>query len=103
MPTQLHKRFSDEEMRQILTQYEEGRLDIGAALLLLKVGKSRFFELCAAFRTHRDTFTIHYERNSPSRITKDTEQLIMEELKKEKKLIVRARSDKRLRVLGLVF
>lgn len=87
MPTQLHKRFSDEEMRQILTQYEEGRLDIGAALLLLKVGKSRFFELCTAFRANRDTFTIHYERKSPSRVNKETETLILAELKKEKKLI----------------
>lgn len=87
MPIQLHRRFSDKEVQRILTQYEEERLDLGAALLLLKVGRSRFFELCTAFRTNPDTFTIRYERVSPLRITTTTEQLIVQELKKEKKLI----------------
>ena len=87
MPSQIHKRFSDEEIKRILTQYEEGLLDLAAALLLLKVGRSRFFELRGSWQAHPNTFTIRYDRASPARIDAGIEKLILCELKKEKRLI----------------
>ena len=41
--SQLHKKFSDEQVRAILRNYQEGQMTGQHAQELLGIGKSRFF------------------------------------------------------------
>ncbi|MCX7858419.1 MAG: hypothetical protein N2513_10675 [Deltaproteobacteria bacterium] len=54
---------------------------------ILGIGKSRFFMLLSQYRKDPQRFIIHYERNTPPRISPEVERNILKELKIEKELI----------------
>jgi len=54
---------------------------------LLGLSKSRFFELLQAYRNDPAKMTIDYHRKSQARITPEEEQVIRQELKREKILV----------------
>lgn len=87
MANQLHRRFTKEEVKGILNKYEQGRLDLKTATTLLRIGRSRFFDLLASLRANQEGFTIEYHRAGRNQIDQTVEQCIERELLKEKKLV----------------
>jgi hypothetical protein len=58
------------------------------ALALLKIRRRQFFKLLKSYRESPDLFSLEYKReNPPRKIDEKTEKKIINELKKEAKLI----------------
>jgi len=89
---QLHKKFSDGQVKAILKNYCQGHMSRTAAQELLGIGKSRFFVLLDKYRRHSENELIEYVRKSPGRLCTEYEDLIKYELEREKTLV----EDKRL-------
>lgn len=85
--TQLHKRFSDEQVRFLLQAYCKGKLDRAAVEATLEIGKTRFFALLKEYRQDPTRLSLTYERATPRRLASTTEEAIREELVAEKGLI----------------
>jgi hypothetical protein len=85
--SQLHKKFGDEQVKAILRNYQEGQMTRQHAQELLGIGKSRFFILLQQYRTNPISISIEYHRKAPGRISPEADQLIRQELKREKDLV----------------
>ncbi len=84
---QLHKRFTDDQVKAILRNYSEGQMCREEAQEILGISKSRFFFLLKAYRANPAHMKIEYIRKSPGRINPEEEQTIRQELKREKALV----------------
>lgn len=85
---QLHRRFSDEQVKALLKGYCQGILDRAVIEEVLEIGRSRFFALLKEYRHDPDTFSIAYQRERPTRrLSASVEREIKEELVLEKSLI----------------
>jgi transposase len=84
---QLHRRISDEQIKLIIKNYREGNLTRKEAQETLGVGKSHFFNLLKEYRQDPESFSISYHRRTPGKLPSETEQVILQELQREKKLI----------------
>jgi transposase len=85
--TQVHKRFTVEQVKVLLQGYCQGhltRLDIEE---MLGIGKTRFFGMLKAYRQNPDAFSIDYRRSTPGRLSQETEDQIKQELLREKSLV----------------
>ncbi|MCJ7519048.1 MAG: hypothetical protein MUO42_05170 [Anaerolineaceae bacterium] len=89
---QLHKKFSGEQIKAIFRNYCSGHISRAAVEELLEIGKSRFFVLLNKYRNFPDSPMIAYTRNTPGRISVEHEDIIRQELNREKALV----DDKRL-------
>ncbi|MFQ6067795.1 MAG: hypothetical protein ACE5K3_11060 [bacterium] len=88
MAKQLHKRFSAEEVKMLLQKYLDEKVKLVYILETLGVKRSRFFELLKEYKEGPDNFSIQYKRKRATRkISEKIEKNIINELKKEKKLI----------------
>lgn len=88
MAQQLHKRFSTQEVKMLLEKYLNEKVELVYILEILKIRRSRFFELLKQYKSDPDNFSIQYERKRATRkISKDVEKNIINELEKEKNLI----------------
>lgn len=88
MSNQLHKNFTDGQVKTLLKSYLDKKIKINYILQMLKIKRSRFFELLAKYRKDQDNFSIQYERKTINRkIDPDIERNIIQELKIEKDLI----------------
>jgi hypothetical protein len=85
--SQLHKRFTDQEVAFLLQSYGQGLLKRREIEKRLGIGKTRFFELWKMYQTDPKGFSISYERPSPGRISPEAEAVIERELLREKELI----------------
>ena len=85
--SQLHKKFNDDQVKAILRNYHEGQMTREHAQELLGVGKSRFFTLLQQYRAHPTSMSIEYQRKAIGRISAETDQIIRQELKREKDLV----------------
>ena len=85
--TQVHKRFTEEQVIVLLQGYLQGNLSLAEVASLLEIGKTRFFALLKAYRQDPETFTIAYQRSSTGRLSEQVEREIQEELLREKALI----------------
>lgn len=85
--TQVHKRFTEEQVKVLLQGYLQGNLSRAEVASLLEIGKTRFFALLKAYRQDPETFTIAYQRSSTGRLSEQVEREIQEELLREKALI----------------
>lgn len=84
----LHKRFTDEQVKQLFSKYTNGEIERKYLQEILGIGKSRFFALVSKFRNNQEDFSIRYERTGKTRrILPEIEKNILKELSKEKKLI----------------
>jgi hypothetical protein len=93
---QIHKRFTNEQIRFLLGAYVHGhikRIDVQEALA---IGKSRFFELLRKYRQAPETLSVSYARSTPPRLSPAAEAAIKAELLREKKLV----EDPRLPISG---
>ena len=88
MSKQLHKNFTDGQVKSFLKSYMDKEIKISYILQILRIKKSRFFELLTRYRKDPDSFSIQYERNTSNyRINREIEANIIQELKMEKDLI----------------
>ena len=88
MSKQLHKNFTDDQVKSLLEKYSKGEIKLNYILQMLRIKRRRFFELLAKYRQDPDSFSIQYERKTINRkIDPDIERNIVKELKIEKELI----------------
>jgi len=88
MSKQLHKNFTDGQVKLLFEKYSKGEIKLNYILQMLRIKRSRFFELLAKYRKDPDSFSIQYERKTINRkIDPDIERNIVKELKIEKDLI----------------
>lgn len=88
MSTQLHKNFTDDQVKSFLKSYVDKEIKISYILQMLKIKRRKFFKLLAKYRKDPDSFSIQYERKTINRkIDPDIERNIVKEVKIEKDLI----------------
>ena len=63
--THIHRRFTDEQVKNLFRTYEEGHMDRSQVEETLGVGKTRFFALLKLYRKDPRCFSLAYHRNSP--------------------------------------
>lgn len=81
MPTQIHKKFSNEQVKELLQKYLNKAVERKHLQEILGIGKSRFFELVQSYRTNPEAFSVEYKRASPTRsIAPEIKQNIVKEL-----------------------
>ncbi len=85
--SQIHKRFSDEQVRGFFHSYCQGTLTRTAIQEVLEIGKTRFFSLLNKYRQNPDEFSIKYYRNSPAKLSLQAEAKIKQALLEEKKIV----------------
>jgi hypothetical protein len=84
---QLHKRFSNEQVKLLLQGYVQGRIARAEVEGILQINKTRFFALVKEYRRAPDTFSLDYQRGTPARLSTEVEVAIAKELQREKKLV----------------
>ena len=93
---QLHKRFTDGQVKVLLNGYCQGLLARAEIQEILGIGKTRFFALLKEYQQDPEAFSVAYERHAPGRLSADVESEIERELLREKEII----EDKRLPISG---
>jgi hypothetical protein len=84
---QIHKTFTDEQVRELMQRYANQQIDRKHLQELLGIKKRRFFDLLKKYKEDPQNFTIQYHRISKPKIPKATEKNIIKELKTEQKII----------------
>ena len=86
---QLHKRFTDSQVKELLSRYLKGEIKRPYLQEVLGIKPRRFWELVKRYQQDPSSFSIHYARRNPTRaISAAIEKNILKELSIEKKLIV---------------
>jgi seryl-tRNA synthetase len=83
----IHKRFTLEQVKVLLSSYENGNLSRSDIQEVLGIGKTRFFEILKRYRTDPGSFSIDYKRNNKYRLIPAAEEKIRLFLEEEKALI----------------
>jgi hypothetical protein len=84
---QLHKRFSNEQVKLLLEGYVQGRIGRAEVEGILEINKTRFFALVKEYRQAPGTFSLDYQRETPARLSPEVETAIAKELFREKALV----------------
>ena len=69
MSKQLHKIFTDYQVKSFLKSYLDKKIKIGYILQMLRIKRGRFFELLVKYRKDPDNFSIQYGRKTRNRKT----------------------------------
>jgi hypothetical protein len=85
--TQVHKRFTVEQVKVLFQGYAQGTLSRADVESMLEISKTRFFALLKAYRQDPETFSIAYQRTTQGRLSDWAEAEIQQELLREKALI----------------
>lgn len=85
--TQIHKQFTGEQIKVLLSAYEAGHLSRDEIERTIGIGKTRFFALLKQYREDPNSFSILYQRSSPRRLSPEVEEKIHLELQREKALV----------------
>jgi transposase len=94
--TQLHRRFTDDQIKVLLHGYCQGLLARSEIQGMLGISKTRFFTLLKKYRQDPEAFSVAYERHTPGKLSADVEAAIERELLREKEIV----EDKRLPISG---
>jgi capsule polysaccharide export protein KpsE/RkpR len=84
---QLHKRFTNEQVKLLLEGYARGRIARAEVEGILEINKTRFFALMKDYRRSPEVFTLEYQRDTPARLSVEIEEEIIKELLREKALV----------------
>ncbi len=84
---QIHRRLTDEQIRLIFRNYCDRQLTREEVQETLGVGKSQFFVLLKNYRLDPSGFSVSYQRHTPGKLAVEAEQVIQQELKREKELV----------------
>jgi len=93
---QLHRRFTDEQIKFLFRAYSQCLLARTQVQEILGVGKTRFFALLKQYRQDPGAFSVCYTRATPSRLSPAVEAEIERELLREKEIV----EDPRLPISG---
>ena len=85
--SQLHKRFSSDQVKELLERYVKNEIERKYIQEILGIRKRRFFMLLKQYKQNPEHFAIQYQRTTPSRLSQDLEHTILNELSIEKKII----------------
>lgn len=85
--SQIHKRFSDDQVRAFFQSYCQGTLSRADVEEVLEIGKTRFFSLLKKYRQNPDGFSLTYERSSPAKLSVKEEAEIKQALLEEKRIV----------------
>jgi len=85
--SQLHKRFTDEQIKLLFKSYCQGQMSRTDLQEMIGIGKSRFFVLLKKYRNDPDRFTIAYQRKTHARISPAAEAKIEKALLQEKAVV----------------
>ena len=85
--TQVHKRFTVEQLKVLFQGYLQGNLTRSDVESMLEINKTRFFALLKAYRQNPGGFSIAYHRSTQGRLSDQAEVEIKQELLREKELI----------------
>ena len=94
--TQVHRRFTDDQVKVLLSGYCQGLLRRAEIQEMVGIGKTRFFALLREYRAEPEAFSVAYERDAPGRLPAAAEVEIERELLREKAIV----EDKRLPISG---
>jgi len=89
---QLHKRFTDEQIRVLFQLYCQGLLTRAGAQEMLSIGKTRFFALLKQYRQDTEAFSVSYKRTTRPGLSATEETEIELALLQEQEIV----EDKRL-------
>lgn len=85
---QLHKKFNDCQVKDLMTRYLQKKIERKDLQKVLGIKKTRFFALIKRLKEDPKNFSVSYFRSMPTRtISKDIETNIIKELNTEKDLI----------------
>ncbi len=85
---QLHKRFTDQQVKDLMQRYLKNELKRAHIQQMLKISKRQFFKLLKEYRNNPIGFSIQYKRTQATRtIAIPIEQNILKELVVAKKFI----------------
>lgn len=84
---QLHRRFTDEQIKVLIQGYDQGKMNRVEIQEMLGIGKTRFFALVKQYRQATADFNVRYERKTPPRLSDDIETIIREALLQEKEIV----------------
>jgi transposase len=84
---QLHRRFTDEQVKVLFRGYCQGVLARDEIQEMLEVGKTQFFALLKEYRRNPEDFSVAYERHAPGRLSAALEAAIERELLREKEVV----------------
>ncbi|MEO0294370.1 MAG: hypothetical protein ABIN61_09190 [candidate division WOR-3 bacterium] len=88
MGPQLHKRFTDDQVKIIFDLYEKRFITLQQAIQQLGCSRGRFYQLLKEYRRAPENFTIAYLRNySGRRLPEEVDKVIRKELEIDKRLI----------------
>ncbi|HUW15022.1 MAG TPA: hypothetical protein VM537_35215 [Anaerolineae bacterium] len=85
--SQIHRRFTDEQVKVLFQGYCQGQLARTDLQELLGIGRSRFFTLLKAYRQDPEGFTIAYRRPAPAKLPPEVEAAIKTALLREKAIV----------------
>jgi len=99
---QLHKKFTDYQIKELITRYLEKKIARKYIQEILGIKKTRFFALVKRLKEDPENFSILYSRRIPTqKISKDIERNIVKELKIEN-LKVKQNSRVKARLFSIV-
>jgi hypothetical protein len=84
---QLHKRFTDEQLRVLFRGYCQGQFSRADLQEMLDIGKTRFFALLSEYHRDPETFTIAYQRAVSTKLSAEVEAEIEHALLREKEIV----------------
>ena len=62
--TQLHKKFTDDQVKKLIERYLEKEIESHYVQEILSIGKTRFFALVKSYRENPDNFSVKYTRRT---------------------------------------
>ncbi len=89
MPSQLHKRLSDDQVRAMLNKYTNKEIAAKETVQYLGISRSRLYQLIKEYQDDPEGFSVQYKRSAPTRrLDPGIEHNILKELKIEKEKII---------------
>ena len=85
--SQIQKKFTIDQIKILLTSYNDGHINRSEIESTLGIGKTRFFALLKQYRDQPDSFSIDYRRQSKSRLSIEEEDKIREKLQRYKQMV----------------
>ena len=88
MGTQIHTKFTDGQVKELLQKYVNGEVERKYIQEILGVKKAMFFRVLKSYRNNPNEFSVGYKRSSSTRsIDPEIKKNIIKELGIDKKTI----------------
>jgi len=67
MAKQIHKNFTNQQVKELLQKYINKEVERKYIQEILRIGKSRFFELLQDFKSDPESFSVEYKRSGDAK------------------------------------